>query len=445
MSFFCPHCGKELALDARFCWNCGQASLKPELARSNQNIDKPPEPPLKTDPTVESKLPEQKKSASNSQAWIGVLVGLAVVIGANFPSCGSPAEDNTNLAVDSPAGTTTAPPIFTTAPPTQPVSTITTNPPSITVSPAPTQTSSQSVNRSYKWSFKDSQWTWDLILPQSLYDYYKGLPRSPTRNYSVYVTHPSDDLYVDALVTKIKDAAKSKGYSEFETIEFAAAFVQSLPYTTDNVTTKFDEYPRYPIETLFDNGGDCEDTSILMASIVRSMGYGVVLLVFDPVAGSSGGHVAVGVKGGENVYGTYWNYAGSKYYYLETTGDNWGIGELPAEYKTASAYIYDMVPVPILTHTWTSTGHGLYADLKVVVTNLGSAEAQNVYVYAAFDAGANLVWSPQNSPTFTIGIDQTVTITISIKVPLGEHTRILVKVVYGGYSVDSSYSDWFDT
>jgi hypothetical protein len=96
---------------------------------------------------------------------------------------------------------------------------------------------------------------------------------------------------VDSLAAKLKEAASQEGYSEFETIEFAASFVQSLDYVTDEVSTGYDEYPRYPLETLIDNGGDCEDTSILLASIIDKMGYGVVLIILP-------NHAGVGVKGG---------------------------------------------------------------------------------------------------------------------------------------------------
>lgn len=254
----------------------------------------------------------------------------------------------------------------------------------------------------------------------------------------MYVTHPLDDAYLGQLVTKIQEAARQESYSEFETVAFAASFVQSLPYVSDNVSTAYDEYPRYPIETLVDNGGDCEDTSILMASLTKGMGYGVVLLSFPR-------HLAVGVAGGEGVYGSYWEYEGRRYYYLETTGIGWEIGEVPAEYQTARASVYEMKPVPILTHTWKSTGRGGFVDLQVIVSNLGSGAAQGVYVFAGFDAGDNQMWNPQQSPQFQVGVGEKVTVTMSLRVPYGEHTRVVVQVVYNGYAVDESYSKWFDT
>jgi hypothetical protein len=294
------------------------------------------------------------------------------------------------------------------------------------------------VSRSYKWSYAGKEWTWGLQVPQALYDYFRELPRSPTPNYSIYVTHPLNNPYLNNLAVSLKDAGSKQGYSDLQIIEFAASFVQSLPYVTDNVSTGYDEYPRYPVETLVDNGGDCEDTSILMASVINGLGYGVVLLRLPQ-------HMAVGVLGGEGVTGTSWEYQGGEYFYLETTGDNWRIGEIPDEYKNASAKIYPMKPVPILTHTWTSTWKDGYVELLIEVSNLGSAVADGVYVFAGFDAGDNKVWNSEQSPLFQVGIDGKVTVTMSLKVPYDKHTRVLVQVVYNGYSVDDSYSEWFDT
>ncbi len=362
---------------------------------------------------------------------IAALVLVSFMAGCSIVEYDAAAEDNTSPPyVTATTQVPTSPTLLHSTLPTAAVG------PASPVADAPS--SDQTVSRTYKWSFARKEWTWELSLPQSLYDYYRGLPRSPTPNYSVYVTHPQDDPYIDGLVVKLKDAAAKEGYSESETVEFAAAFVQSLPYVTDNVSTGYDEYARYPIETLVDNGGDCEDTAILMAALIRDLGYGVVLLNLPK-------HVAVGVAGDESVHGTYWELNGTKYYYLETTGENWGIGEIPDEYRTARATIYEMKPVPILTHTWTSTGGSGTIDLRVEVSNLGSAAAAGAYVFAGFDAGDNQVWNSQKSPVFDLDVDEKITVSMTMKVPYGKHTRLMVQIVYGGYAVDDSYSKWFDT
>jgi len=295
------------------------------------------------------------------------------------------------------------------------------------------------ITRDYSWPYGGKEWTWELVVYQSMYDYFKEMPRPPTMNYSVYVTNPMDDPYIDRLVEDINEAAAKENYSEYQTVEFATAFVQNLPYTTDSATSPFDEYPRYPIETLVDNGGDCEDTSILLASILNSMGYGVILIELP-------GHCAVGVKGGDNVYGTYWEYAGEKYFYIETTNSGWAIGEIPDEYAEASADLYPMVPVPVIDHDWHLESKILWAELTVEVTNLGTATASDIYVLASYDTGDGQVWNPAQSETFDLAAGYHIDITLNLRFPPPDiHTRIIVQIVKDGYSVSTSYSEWFDT
>lgn len=298
--------------------------------------------------------------------------------------------------------------------------------------------SPESISVNYSWTYNGNKWSWEGKIPLFLYEYYQKVPRPPTENYSVYVTHPLDDPYIDLLVEKIEKAAQQQHYNEYQTIEFAASFVQSLPYTLDSVTAPFDEYPRYPIETLVDNGGDCEDTSILLASIIDKMGYGVVLIMLPD-------HTAVGVKGSENMYGAYYNYEGSRYYYIETTGEGWGIGELPDEYKNASASIRPLIPTPILTHEGSIKSVGYIAEAEIIVYNQGTAPAHNVSVLVGFDAGGEMLWNSQKSEPFTIGVDQQATIKLNLRIPLNKHTRMIVQIGIDNVLVDESHTDWFDT
>lgn len=298
--------------------------------------------------------------------------------------------------------------------------------------------STDSILCSFAWEYAGLEWTWDIPISTSLYEYYSERARTPTDDYSVYVTDPLDDSFIDEMVAEFEEAAQEEGYSDFETVNFTVAFVQSLPYTSDAVTTSYDEYPRYPIETLVDNGGDCEDTSILMAAILKAMGYGVILI-------NPPGHMAVGVLGGEVIYGTYWEHDGEKYFYLETTGSGWEIGEIPSEYEGESAYLYDIVPIPILTHDWDADRYTSYIEVSVTVENVGTASADEVYVFAGLDAGDDMLWNPQQSGTFNLQAGHSQSIILTIIIPEGKHTRLVVQIVDDGYAVDTSYSVWFDT
>ena len=144
------------------------------------------------------------------------------------------------------------------------------------------------------------------------------------------------------LITMLENLAEKQGWGDFDTVSFALSFVQSLPYTSDVVTTSYDEYPRYPVETIVDGGGDCEDTSVLFSSIVRGMGYGTVLLKLEEDK-----HMAVGVLISQNIVNnwnqnyslTYYTSNGKIYAYCETTGEGWELGHKPEDLKSTTATI----------------------------------------------------------------------------------------------------------
>ena len=294
------------------------------------------------------------------------------------------------------------------------------------------------IMRGYTWDYDGKQWTWELQMPEGLYNYYKEMPRSLTNNYSVYVTHPSDDEYIGQLAVAIKDAADKISYSRYKTIGLAAAFVQNLPYNSDSETTPYDEYPRYPIETLVDNGGDCEDTSILMASILDSMGYSVVLL--NPPH-----HWAVGVLRAECVHGRYYPYNGGNYYYLETTNPGWRMGELPQNYRFVPAHVCGIEPIPVLTHNWTTKTLGGSVILNVTVENSGAIAADDVCVWVGFETGEGQWLNAEASRYFALPSGCSTTVRLTLKIPPDTHTRLLVQIIDDGWAVDSSQSYWFDT
>jgi len=191
-------------------------------------------------------------------------------------------------------------------------------------------------NKNFSWHYQGYSWTWSLSIPKSLYDAYKRVSvseRTRSDDYSFLVT--THDSYVKQVANKLHEAATQEGYGAFDEVSFILAFVQSLPYTVDNVTTRYDEYPRFPIETLVDGGGDCEDTAILFATLV-------VILDYDTVLISPPSHMAAGVWGND-LSGYYYTYNSRTYYYCETTSENWHIGDMPNAYKGTTATIYSII------------------------------------------------------------------------------------------------------
>jgi len=303
---------------------------------------------------------------------------------------------------------------------------------------SPQQLSGTIIEREYEWSFNGIQYDLSLSLPETQYDYYKNLERIHDNDYSVYVTHPYDDEFINTIIRKFNIIALEENLTEEEKINLVISFVQSLPYTVDNVTTNFDEYPRYPLETLVDNGGDCEDSSILTASLLKSMNYEVILIDFP-------GHVAVGVN--IDTYGSYWLYEDEEYFYIETTGQGWKIGDLPDEYLETTAYMYPLNPIPMCVQNWTAQWNGRNKmDVTVSVSNLGSAIAENIRVVSSFDAGEDYIWNREESDLFNLNIGKSVTITLTLDVPKNKNTRLIVYILNSeGFAVDKSYSEWFDT
>jgi hypothetical protein len=209
--------------------------------------------------------------------------------------------------------------------------------PVLFVQPSVAQSSDNYYSQSFEWDYDGRHWTWSLDIPKVLYDAYRGVPVSTRTRYGPegygFLT-TTKDYYIRSVAESLNQSANNMGYGSFEKISFVLAFVQSLPYTSDNVTTGHDEYPRFPVETLVDDGGDCEDTSILFSTLTQILGYGTIYI--NPPR-----HFAVGVLG-DDLAGTYWTYHNKTYYYCETTGDGFKIGDLPAEYEGVTAYMYSM-------------------------------------------------------------------------------------------------------
>ncbi|MFW6151319.1 MAG: hypothetical protein ACOC6A_07265, partial [Chloroflexota bacterium] len=256
--------------------------------------------------------------------------------------------------------------------------------------------------------------------------------------YSVYVTDPRDEGYTVALAERLQQDAEDLDLAPYERLHFIAAFVQHLAYTYDIDSTGFDDYPRYPLETLVDEGGDCEDTSILLAEILYNLGYDVVLLRLPA-------HVAVGVAADEKFCGTYYEQHGTRYFYLESTGEAGRIGLVPEEYATDLAYLYHIVPVPVIDHSWEVAVEDSSYHLEVLVENPGTAPSEEMHVLAGFDAGEGSLWNASRSRAFTLGPGESDSVHVELERPRGQHTRLMVYVIEGERSVDSSHSKWFDT
>jgi hypothetical protein len=182
----------------------------------------------------------------------------------------------------------------------------------------------------YRFKYQTWQFNWDIAIPLREYLYYQAKSRiTGSSKYTAMVTDSHADSLINILVQKIKDASLNYNLKKTETIDLVGAFVQSLVYASQDIATPYDDRPLYPIETLFEQGGDCEDTSILAASLLQRLEYDQVFFIF-----SQPKHVALGIDVPASLYVTGWEYLAKRYIYLETTGDNYTVGTAPTVYTT---------------------------------------------------------------------------------------------------------------
>lgn len=178
-----------------------------------------------------------------------------------------------------------------------------------------------------------SSWDATMVVYKNQYVARKSENRDRW-DYAHYAQSAEESGSASTIASILDSEARRNGYeTKRQKVEFVIDFVQTLPYVPDDVSTGFDEYSRYPIETLTYGGGDCEDSAILLASTLQADPFNYDCILVGPP-----GHMAVGIYG-EDLPGTYYRYDGRRYYYLETTGDGWDVGEIPSTHEgTADLY-----------------------------------------------------------------------------------------------------------
>lgn len=194
---------------------------------------------------------------------------------------------------------------------------------------------------SHSWTYKETEWKWSFIADKRLYDYYRYERIHLCDDYNRYVFSDYDRKCINNIVDAFRNAGKTACYTDSDNVYNAVSFVQSLRYVSDKESRGEEDYVRYPVETLIDKEGDCEDMVVLLATILDEMGYGIVFLQFP-------GHMALGICCNDDFEGVYYRYNGKRYFYLETTAKNWKIGVVPDEFRDRNPVILPLVNKPVV-------------------------------------------------------------------------------------------------
>ena len=214
------------------------------------------------------------------------------------------------------------------------------------------------VKTTYTWEYGGHSFSYTLSVDRSYYNMMidSDIDRTGSLSTDRYTTATetvpavSEYIVVDKYITDLSAALKEKYKEAFgadpgsdDYVRFVAAFVQiCIEYDYDEYNGDY-EYWRYPLETLFDGTGDCEDTSILLAALIDAKGLqgGVIL---------APGHAMCAIAFSE-VTGSYNNKTHNpiaydppcEYYYpIETTYEDRyePIGKIGDAYTTVYLHLY---------------------------------------------------------------------------------------------------------
>lgn len=299
----------------------------------------------------------------------------------------------------------------------------------------------EKVTNTFFWKFDDIIWSWELRVPESLYEYFTSIPRKISRDYSVYLENPIDDSCLVKMANELHRVAEVQGYNEKTTVEFAASFVQGIGYSADEQTTGLEDYPRYPLQTLADKTGDCEDTAILLTALLNGMGYNAALIYF-PETAKKIPHYGVGIAEVEGTYGTNWEYDGIKYFYLETTEPWWRIGAIPGILAPYTPEAHIPKPSPFIQYGWDTSIENSTANVTVKLANIGQIGAPEVDIVAGYAGSDESVFHSTgdylaDSTSISLSLDAGEYKELFISLPernANEYT-LVIQLIYDGDSV----------
>ena len=138
--------------------------------------------------------------------------------------------------------------------------------------------SQQNIVNQFRWTFPvqpvlaqrfaPTQYSLKLPVSQARYNRFRRRPSRSLNPYrfDTYVMPSAPE--VQNLAQKLMRLGQPRNFMAYELLCFTLAFVQQgINYTHDvsPKTGEIVEYPKYPIETLAEQTGDCEDQAILIA------------------------------------------------------------------------------------------------------------------------------------------------------------------------------------
>ena len=201
----------------------------------------------------------------------------------------------------------------------------------------------------FQWEYSSNTFTLDWSLDYDTYSYYKNLDHTVNSwdDYQYYST--PDAQYIIDLAEELEDMAIGYGYtSDLAKASFILEFVRAIPYQYDIDGMGVSEYPKYPIEMLWEGAGDCEDAAALYISLMEAIDFDAILIILEVKQDADddtwGGHAMPGIHipdySGQGFYGPG-DKSNIPFYFAEATGGTSQIGE-DSWYDRQNEELYDV-------------------------------------------------------------------------------------------------------
>jgi len=157
---------------------------------------------------------------------------------------------------------------------------------------------------SHSFAFRNSTLTLSTAVNSSVYHGAKDADKTIYSHAGVpYITaagtsarfmiqDPAQDELFHDLISQFRKIRYEYNLTDDEYVELIAAYVQSIEYYTTE-----EQLAKYPVETVFDRKGDCDDKSMLLAGLLSREGYNVSLILFE-----KDNHMVVGIASDDNLY-----------------------------------------------------------------------------------------------------------------------------------------------
>jgi hypothetical protein len=156
-------------------------------------------------------------------------------------------------------------------------------------------------------------------------------PTAEVRNLARYVRDGHCDSVAQVIVFFRRRSIEHALTAEQE-MEDVVCFARSVVYVPDIETRGVEDWANFPVETLYDQAGDCEDHAILAANVLHALGHDVALFW---ISLRDSAHLALGYRA-PGVYGGPFsrNLEGRDYSYVETvpTDAEQRIGDISYEF-----------------------------------------------------------------------------------------------------------------